>query len=607
MEPPRRRLRSDSGERTAPPFKAGPLSRVRAKLEAFHLRDVWWRILDFFEASRGRRIALYCTGVLLITGVAARLLVYPWWIERNAIRVAQQWLEAGQYRNAAEAAERASRVAPTRPEPWQVAAELARIGGQRDKALRYSRHAASLAPQDVALGIGWAAAALNASNPDEAKAALDQQPPDAVAASPEAQRILGEIARQENRLTEARDRFAAALSLEGPKAVNEVPLALILLRSTVPAERQRGLDLLAKWVADAEWGPAALRTLLADALQRNDRAAMLRWAEALRAHPRVTVNDMPTWLLALSRADEARYAAALAQLEKDHAVSPSAAAQLLGWLNQIGRSADAVAWMSTLPAPAMRRTPLAALAAEALRATGAWDDLQAWTDGPSWDPEAEFLRWTYGLEAALQRKDTAKAEQLWSTLYNHGQLNAGHALFAASTLYTWGVTDKAVDLWWRAAEQDGNNAIEALGSLARHYQMQREADGLYRAFRRLHFLQPQDGAIGNNFAFYALLLNREQRIAAQIARTNAEQYPDNLDYLATQAFSLVQQGRLADALALLRPKSSLAASSPGIAFAYGLALAANGQKAEARPILARISPASLTTAELDLIRQSLER
>lgn len=607
MEPPRRRIRSDSGERTAPPFKPGALSRGRAKLEAFHFRDVWWRILDFFEASRGRRVALYCTGVLLITGVAARIWVYPWWTERNAIRVAQQWLEAGEYRNAAEAAERASRVAPTRPEPWRIAAELARIGGQRDKALQYARHAASLAPADFTLGIGWAAAALNADAPDEAKSALEQQPAALVATSAEAQRILGEMARQELRLTAARDYFETALKLEGAKAINEVPLGLILLRSTVAPERQRGLDLLAKWSGDLEWGPAALRTLLADALQRDDRAAIGRWADALRAHPRVTVGDMPTWLLALSRIDPARYAAALAQLQKDHAVSPAAAAQLLGWLTQIGRSADAVAWMKTLPAPAMRRTPLAAIGAEALRAAGEWDDLQAWTDGPSWDTDTEFLRWTYGYEAARQRKDTTKENELWSTLYNHGQLNAGHALFAASTLYSWGRTDKAVELWWRAAEQDGGTAIEALASLARHYQVKRDAEGLYRAFRRLHSLQPQDPGIGNNFAFYALLLGREQRVAAQVARTNNEQHPEHLDYLATQAFSLIQQGRVADALALLRPKASLANSSASIGFSYGLALAANGQKAEARPILERLPPASLTTVEVELIQRSLGR
>src|SRR4051812_15489528 len=130
---PRRRIRSDSRERTADPFKPGAVSRGRARVESWQLRNAWWRILDFFEARRSRRIALYCAGLFLLTGVAGWIFVYPRWQEHNAIRVAQQWLDAGQYRNAAEAAARASRVAPTRPEPWRIAAELARIGGQRDK------------------------------------------------------------------------------------------------------------------------------------------------------------------------------------------------------------------------------------------------------------------------------------------------------------------------------------------------------------------------------------------------------------------------------------------------------------------------------------------
>ena len=602
---PRRRIRSDSGERTAPPFQPGRLSRGRARLEAFNLRDVWWRLLDFFEASRGWRIALYCTGGLLITGVAARIWVYPWWQERNAIRVAQQWLDAGQYRNAAEAAERASRVAPLRPEPWHIAAELARIGGQKAEALRYSRRAAELAPDDVALGLSWAAAAFNAGERSEAKSVLERQPPGQIAASPEAQRILGEMARQDQRLTEARTHFEAALRLGGPVAINEVPLGMLLLHSTDASLRQRGLDLLAKWTGDLEWGTVALRQLLDDAMQRNDRDAMLRWAEALRAHPRCTVADMPYWLAAFGRSDEARYRAALAELEKNHAVSPPAAAQLLGWLNTIGRYADAVAWLKTLPQPALRRPPLAALAAEAFRGNGDWGDLLAWTDGGDWGSDTEFLRWTYAYAAASRLPDPARAEELRRTLSSHGQLNGGHALFAASTLFSWGFAREAEALWWLAAEQEGTNAITALGSLVRFYQVNRDAEGQYRAFRRLHSLQPQDAAIGNNFAFYALLLNREQRVAAQVARTNAEQYPDNLDYLATQAFSLTQQGRLADALALLRPKATLAARSPGIAFAYGLALAANGQKAEARPILERIPPATLTTTEVELIKQTL--
>lgn len=598
--------RPEPDDRTVPPF-GGKLQRARARLSGFHLRDYWWRLLDFFEASRARRFGLYGAAVLLVAILAAWVFVYPWWERRNAISVAQQWLAAGQWRNAAEAAQRAALLAPDRPEPWQIAVELARLGRQHEQALQYARRAAELAPEDFNVAVTVASAAVNAGQPGEAAAVLAKLPADRIAASPEALRVRGELARRNLRLTEARDAFEAAARLEGGRAINEVPLGLILLRSTIPTERQRGLELLGRWAGDRDWGTVALRTLLSDASETGDRAAMVRWAEALRAHPLVTVGDMPLWLRALAEADQPRYREALARLEQDHAVTPAAAAQLLGWLNQIGRSEDAVAWMKTLPAPAMRRPPLAALAAEAYRATGAWAELLAWTESADWGPDTNFLRWAYGLVAAKQLHDPARADEQWRTLYSHGQLNTGHALFAASTLYAWGLATEAEALWWRAAEQVDPNAIEALGSLARLYQVKGDADGLYRTFRRLHLLQPQDPNVGNNFAFYALLLGREQRLAEQVARANADQYPDNLNYLATLAFVSVQQGRFAEALAKLKPKASLASGSPGLGFVYGLALAGADRKNEARVLLEALPRDSLTRAETELIRQTLAK
>ena len=57
---------------------------------------------------------------------------------------------------------------------------------------------------------------------------------------------------------------------------------------------------------------------------------------------------------------------------------------------------------------------------------------------------------------------------------------------------------EAEALWWRAAGQEGKIATEALGSLARHYQVQRDAEGQYRVFRQLNLLQPGNAAVGNN-------------------------------------------------------------------------------------------------------------
>lgn len=235
-------------KRTRPPFPA-----KGARLGSLHARDYWWWLLDLFEASRAARVALYLAATAVVLGGATWFWAYPWWAKRNAVRIAQAWLASGHLRYAAEAAQQATLADPSNPEPWQIAAELARRGDQPDLALNYSRRAAELAPGDPAIITAWAAAALRAEAPAEAGRALDQLPVEAQAASPHVQRLRGEIARRALRLTAARNFFEAARRLEGPAAVNEVPLGLILLNATDPRERQRGLTLLDKWAGDREW------------------------------------------------------------------------------------------------------------------------------------------------------------------------------------------------------------------------------------------------------------------------------------------------------------------------------------------------------------------
>lgn len=591
-------------ERTAVPFP-NRWQRWRTRLRAFDLRDSWWRLLDRWETSRALRRSLYTLLALGVVLAGLWLGAYPWWAKRNAIKIARDWLATGHYKYAVEAVQQAMKVAPESPEPWQIAAELARLGGQKEKAVEFARHAASLEPGNPALLIAWATEALRADQPPQAEQVLAKVPADELAGSAQAQRLLGELARRRVRLTDAKNHFATALRLDGPGAIDEVPLGVVLLNATDPRERQHGLDLLAKWTTDREWGVVTLRLLLQDALARNDRTALLQWAEALRLNADCTIGDMPNCLLALAKADEARFATVLAALEKDHAVSPEAANQLLGWLNQIGRSADAVRWMQTLPAAALQRPPLAVTGAEALRQVGDWPALQAWTDGKNWGPEADFLRWAYGLKAARMLGDKAQAEELWRTLYSHAQLNSVHALFAGSTIYTWGLVTEAEELWWRAAGEEGQVAIDALGALARHYQQQRDAEGQYRVFRQLHLLKPQDAGIGNNFSFFAALMGREQHMAEAVARANLAAEPNNPLYPATLAFNLLMQKRADEALAVLKPLAPGSSRSPALAFVYGLALAGTGHKAEAKALLGKIDPATLTVSEAELIKLDL--
>ena len=588
--------------RSAPPFGATRWQRFRAGLERWSGRALWWRLLDWFESSRLARVGLYCAAFGAVLAVAWTAWGQTWWMKRNAVKIARQWMAAGNLRYAAEAAQEASQLAPESPEPWQIAAQLARMGGQRDQAMEYSRRAAELAPGDFDLHLAWAGDALLAGKSDEADRALDRLPIDEQAGSSIVQRLRGEMARRAGQLTAAKSFFESARRIEGPIAANQVPLGLVLLDAANPVDRQRGLDLLTPWTSDVEWGATALRVLLADAVAREARPEMEARAEALRRHPAVTVGDMPNCLAALQVAAPARYAEVLAELQRNHAVSPQAAAQLLNWLNQIGRGADAVAWMRTLPGEAMQRPPLVAAAAEALRQAGDWPALAAWTATGNWGREADFLRWLYGWAAGRARGDGVVVDETWRTLTAHVGLDGVHGVFAASLVYSWGYPEEALALWWVVAEQDGTTAREALGSLGRHYQVKRDAEGQYRVFRRLNLMQPQDASVGNNFAFFAALTGRQQKIAEKVARENHQAAPNNPVYAATYAFTLSQQNRPDEALAVLAPWEGQAERSPALAFAYGMALAGAGRREEARRLLDGLRPETLTEAEVALIR-----
>lgn len=587
-----------------PPF-ARRLTRWRDRMDAVYLKEYFWRFLDYWESRRWLRMTAYAAGGLICVGIGLRIWAYPVWLERNALRMARTWIAAGRLAEAANTTRLAMDLMPDRPEPWLLAAEISRLNNQKLQAVGYARRAARLDPENPELVIAWAAEALRAGMNDEAERALARLDPAAGMYSAHALRLRGELARRHLRLGVARASFEAAQRLEGPLAINEVPLGLVLIRSTDANLRRRGLALLGKWTKDDEWGPAALRTLLEDATAAGDRAAMRQWAEALRLHPRVTVGDMPKCLFALSEADPAHYREVLAGLERDHAVTPQAAAQLLSWLAQCGRQEDAVRWLPSLPAAAMQRPPLAVLAAEAYRATDAWAELAERTATQDWGREFEFLRRAYALQAARALGQGARAEELWRSLLGQAELNGVHAIFAAGSLYSWGLTDEAVELWWRITAVPGRVAKDALAALARHYQLQRDADGQYRAFRQLHSLQPQDRDIANNFAFFALLTGREQRQAEAVTRDNLQAVPDSEVYAATRAFALVLDRRPQDALALTTPRLRPPDHSSAITFAHALALAGAGRLAEARTLFATLPPESLTHQETALFERLL--
>jgi len=568
------------------------------------LRDAWWELLNLWESHRGFRRLTYAILALAVVGAGVRYAAYPRWQRHNAVKIARQWLDAGKLHQAARAIQEALDADPDNPDLWPLAAECARLSKDTDRTLYADQEAVRVAPANADLRFMWASDALLANQIETAQRVLGEVPAESLDRSAWGQRLAGEIARRTGRYDDARQYFLKAIGIEGALPVNAVPLGLVMLTHGNSADQDRGREILQQWAGDPTWGSVSLRALLGDALKRNDHPAMLRWGNALRVHPRCTVGDLPNCLLALSRADETTFRQVLSQLETKYAASAADAAQLLGWLNQIGRAQEALTWSRTLPDATTRQPPVVVMVAESLRQTGDWQALQDWTHTGDWGSNIDLIRLAYGLLAARRGQQTGLADELWQSLQTRAAENGGRALFAADNLYAWGLEDEATTLLWKASAQAGV-AYQALGTLARHYQVKRDADGQYRAFRQLHSLRAQDPAIANNYAFFAALTGKVQPAIETLARENHEQDPGNGTFCATYAFVLLMQRRPAEAMAVIRPVAPHWQQSPAVAFAYGLALAQTGDKDQARRILNTLNPNALTRTEVELILSAL--
>lgn len=563
---------------------------------------------DFSEPEEGweetkkslsfRQIGFVALAALILAG-AAVWYELPRWRERGSIQITRQWLAVGKLDRAGEAVQTMLARAPKRVEAWQLAAVYARAVGQKQKAAAYLRQAAALDPHAVELTLDWAAAAFVADRLDEAENALAQIPAAVRSGSAQAERLAGEIARARGNVGLARTYFESAVRLGVGAAENEIPLGIVLASASSPEERARGRALLQRWRRDQSWGLEALRALLADAVVREESAAMTELALELARHERAENADVLNALLALSKSNAAHFAETLDALEQRWSEDLPKIAELVGWLSGIGQGKEAVRWLGTLPRSATDKPPVIVAWADALRVVADWPALREISREGDW-AEVDFLRQAY---LAMAEEGLGKSESavlLWRGLRESARLNGGRALFLAGTVYAWGRQSEAVDLWWLASEQPGV-AASALGALARHYQMQRDAEGLYRAFRQLYEIKSDDRRVANNYAYFAALTGHNLPVAERIARDNRAKAPGEMNYVSTHAFVLFSDGRRDDAVALLPEFLPGAKNSPGLAFTGGILLASVGRATEARELLAKVDRRNLTLREAELL------
>ncbi len=127
---------------------------------------------------------------------------------------------------------------------------------------------------------------------------------------------------------------------------------------------------------------------------------------------------------------------------------------------------------------------------------------------------------------------------------------------------------------------------------------------LYAESRQAFLAEPKNVAARSNYILLALLTNRGTESASQLARTLHQENPQSASAAAIHGFALYQQGRVEEAVALLKSLAPEALRDPAVALYPALFLATSGMKDEAAPFLEIAAAAPLLPEEKTLLAKA---
>src|ERR1039458_445818 len=293
-------------------------------------------------------------------GIAAILIVlaaagwfgrsyYRHYQEKRDLAQAQTFLAIGDYRNALLSARQTLLLNPTNVPACRVMATIADLShspATLDLLLRMVQTEPTTENKLL-----LALAALRYQNPPFA---ITTQILDALA--PAATNLAGyhvvaaSLDLRLRRLNEAETHFESAARLEPTNRLYELNLAVIRLSLTNETQVAQSRLVLEKFSTDAQLGPQALRSLVADRLIHQDPAAANNYSTRILAGPQASLADQLQHLAILQQLKSADFNARLQSVQQQAATNAPAAAQVAGWMQANGHLADSLHWLTNLPA-----------------------------------------------------------------------------------------------------------------------------------------------------------------------------------------------------------------------------------------------------------------
>ncbi len=391
------------------------------------------------------------------------------------------------------------------------------------------------------------------------------------------------IALGKRDVSAAEKHWAEACRMEPANALHQVNLSRIRLESRAPGVRDAALgaleDLRAKPMASVE----ALRLLLSDALRTRDAAKARAMADALVADARSTFYDKLTRLDALRQVRDPRSGPYLLELRDGALAEPANLHALLMWMNGKDLSMMVTEWARDLPAESISKPPLGLTVAEAYAKTGDWKKLRELAGSSTWST-TDYLRRAF-LTCALERLgETDEATREWTAAVAAARSRTDAMERLAKFALTWKWDRRAEEIMWplTARPQCPQWVADSLWKLANQ---RGETAQLQKLSAVLAKLDPKGIAARNNYAFLSLLTRTDEGHPHRTAERLHREHPDNALVASTYGLSLYQQGRAAEAVALMSMLKAEDVRQPQVALYYAIFLLAAGENEKAEEYL----------------------
>ncbi len=554
------------------------------------------RALDqrIFLVKWGRRAAGLV--LLLLLGCAA-LRGYAAWRKQHLAQQTIDFVARGDFRNAVLVARRLLELENNNLVAARAMAEMAEKSG-RAEAIEW-RQRIAFADATPTSQVALARTALRFGQRELAEAVLKALP-ESARTTVEYHQLAAAEALARKDAADAEEHFAAALELAPDDARLAYDLAALRLASPNAASVDQARVALVRLTERTAMRTDALRALAAHALALGRRDEAIEWSTALKAEPQPTFSDALLCFQALAGTDTA--AAALRELQAKAATSPTAAAELIAWMNRHEMAPVAFQWSTALPSDIRETHPVLLATAESYSFLRDWDGLRRFVEGKKWG-RWESLRLAVYAHALrhMSHSDRASMEcdAAWRSALKAAQGQPDQLFTIAQLAEGWGYADEAETAWWQLASGT-ENARSALLALQSRYQAKRDTRGLLRVARRALELNPDDLVAANNCASLGLLTAPDTSARRLALRLHAE-HPAQAAFSATFAYALHTEGKRTEALRVLEELKEETLRQPAIAAYYVIMLTESGKLERARSFLVEAKRATLLPEEQQLL------